>query len=71
MTLESIHQHNADIVTHALDWARRGYRVFPLHGIGSDGKCTCGKDCGRDAAKHPCSLHGFHDATCVEEHQMP
>jgi putative DNA primase/helicase len=68
MTLtESIHQHNVDVVTHALDWAQRGYAVFPLHSVGSDGKCTCGKSCGRDAGKHPRSQRGFHDATCDEE----
>ena len=47
----------------ALRAARRGWFVFPLHGI-RRGKCTCGKrDCDLNAGKHPRTAHGFKDAT--------
>lgn len=47
----------------ALDYARRGLRVFPVFEIEDDGRCACGRDCGRDAGKHPRTRHGFKDAT--------
>lgn len=43
----------------ALDYARRGWRVLPLHHaiVGADGavRCSCAKldNCGRNTAKHP------------------
>lgn len=46
----------------ALDYAARGWRVFPLHHV-AGGKCSCGKaDCG-SAGKHPRTKHGPKDAT--------
>jgi hypothetical protein len=36
----------------AAAYAARGIPVLPLYGI-KDGKCTCGRDCGRNAGKHP------------------
>ena len=49
----------------ALHYARCGWKVFPLHSIGPDGRCTCGKahPDGKSAGKHPLSSHGFKDAT--------
>jgi hypothetical protein len=53
----------------ALDYARRGWPVLPLHSI-RDGACTCGKaDCDRPG-KHPLNRlvrHGVKDATTDEE----
>jgi hypothetical protein len=50
----------------ALDYARRRWRVLPLHGI-IDGKCSCGKnDCG-SPGKHPRTRHGLKDATDQED----
>jgi hypothetical protein len=48
----------------ALAFAARGHAVLPLYGI-VNSKCTCGKDCGRDAGKHPHHLapHGVKNAT--------
>lgn len=45
----------------ALDYAARGWRVFPLHGI-VNGSCTCGdRDCG-SAGKHPLVRRGLYEA---------
>jgi putative DNA primase/helicase len=46
----------------ALQYAGRGWAVFPLHSI-KDSRCTCGQDCGRNAAKHPRLKGGFKIAT--------
>lgn len=49
----------------ALDYARRGWPVFPLHTI-VGGRCTCGEDCGEKAGKHPRIAGGFTHASTVE-----
>jgi putative DNA primase/helicase len=47
----------------ALAYAARGWQVLPLHGIGADGACTCGKvDC-ESPGKHPRTSHGLSDAS--------
>jgi len=46
----------------ALEYGRRGFLVFPLHSI-RDGRCTCDRDCGKNAAKHPRVKGGFKVAT--------
>jgi len=46
----------------ALSYARRAWRVLPLHSI-RDGHCTCGwQDCG-SPGKHPRTPNGLYDAT--------
>jgi hypothetical protein len=50
----------------AVAYARCGLRVFPVYEVNADGRCACGKECGRDAGKHPRTSHGFKDATCDE-----
>jgi Virulence-associated protein E/Bifunctional DNA primase/polymerase, N-terminal/Primase C terminal 2 (PriCT-2) len=45
----------------ALAYARKGWRVFPLHSI-RDGHCTCQKRC-TSPGKHPRTRGGFKDAT--------
>jgi hypothetical protein len=50
----------------ALGYARRGWRVMPLHEI-SEGGCSCGKDCGNSKGKHPRTRHGLKDATVNED----
>jgi len=52
----------ATLLDRALQLAKQGYRVFPLHEI-VDGKCGCGKPACRDVGKHPATPHGFKDAT--------
>jgi hypothetical protein len=49
----------------ALGYADRGWRAFPLYWI-VDGACSCGKDCGTNAGKHPRTYHGLKDATTNE-----
>ena len=38
------------------------WAVFPIHSL-VNGRCTCGKECGRAAGKHPLTRNGFKDAT--------
>lgn len=46
----------------ALEYARRGWRVFPVHGIHA-GRCTCGRrDCS-SPGKHPLARRGVRHAT--------
>lgn len=45
-----------DLTAAAHGYARRGWRVIPLHRVGPDGvTCSCrqGRNCGRNAGKHP------------------
>ena len=49
------------LVDIALHYAKRGWRVFPIHSI-KNGKCTCGHECA-SPGKHPLTKSGFHEAT--------
>ena len=46
----------------ALEYAQRGWRVFPLHGI-VNGTCTCGRSDCSSAGKHPLVRRGLYEAT--------
>ncbi|MCR9272545.1 MULTISPECIES: bifunctional DNA primase/polymerase [Mameliella] len=46
----------------ALEYAQRGWAVFPVHGI-VDGRCTCGSDDCKSPGKHPVFPGGFKNAT--------
>lgn len=50
----------------ALEYAQRGWPIFPIHGIRANG-CTCaeGKKC-RSAGKHPKTRNGLKNATKEE-----
>ena len=45
----------------ALEYAGRGWAVFPVHGI-VNSRCTCGTACS-SAGKHPLVRNGVHEAT--------
>jgi hypothetical protein len=50
----------------ALEYARQGWPVFPLH-TPIKGRCSCGNPkCGKTTGKHPRTLHGLKDATTSE-----
>jgi Bifunctional DNA primase/polymerase, N-terminal len=49
----------ADIIP---TYIEAGLPVLPLHAI-LDGRCSCRRDCGKNAAKHPITRHGKDDAT--------
>lgn len=51
-----------ELLEAALSFAKRGIPVFPLHSV-RDGKCTCRRECGNNAGKHPLTPHGVKDAT--------
>ena len=53
-------------LSQALQYARRGWAVFPVHTI-DQGRCSCGNPDCSSAGKHPMTPHGFHDATKDEE----
>ena len=50
----------------ALEYAQKGWHVFPVHYVLKDGACSCGKDCGR-LGKHPANPHGSLKATTNTE----
>jgi hypothetical protein len=51
------------MIEQALEFARTGFKVFPLHTPLSDGSCSCHRACGRDNGKHPRTLDGLKSAT--------
>ena len=46
----------------ALEYARQGWSVFPVHGV-EDGHCDCGNPQCDKPGKHPLTDHGLKDAT--------
>ncbi len=50
------------LVADALQYAKSGLLVFPLHAV-KDGKCTCGKSDCSSPAKHPRTIHGLTQAS--------
>src|SRR5689334_4913586 len=51
-----------NMAEYAAWYASIGFSIFPLFGM-HNGRCTCGKDCGKNAGKHPITKHGFLEAT--------
>ena len=55
------------MINAAIEYARRGWPVLPLHTMNGDGRCTCGRaDCD-SPGKHPRTAHGVRDATTDED----
>lgn len=56
-----------NMLEHVLEYAKRGWMLFPVHWIREDGICSCGKpECDR-AGKHPYGKlvpNGLKDASC-------
>src|SRR5947209_7484820 len=53
----------------ALEYAHRGFLVFPVHSINQAGHCTCsaGAACDKSQGKHPATKAGLKDATREDE----
>lgn len=51
-----------DCHPYARQYALGGLPVFPVHSIGDNGRCTCGRDC-PSPGKHPLTRNGVKDAT--------
>lgn len=60
MIAESINPMHA-----ALEYAKRGYPVFPLHSI-VNGRCSCGRRVCHSPGKHPRTTSGYKEATTDE-----
>ncbi|MFN2489134.1 MAG: bifunctional DNA primase/polymerase [Actinomycetota bacterium] len=54
------------IVYAALAYARRGWAVFPVHGV-LRGACTCGRSSCSSPGKHPLTRRGLYDATTEQD----
>ena len=56
--------NNPAVLKAALDYAKRGWAVFPCYAAKEDGFCTCADpECDRDAGKHPRTANGYKDAS--------
>ena len=52
----------------AIQYARRGWAVFPCHSVDGEGVCTCGDNSpDHKTAKHPRTPNGVKDATTNED----
>lgn len=54
------------ILEYALDYAERGWRVFPVHTPMGNG-CSCGNQDCSSIGKHPMTRHGVNDAVIDKE----
>ena len=59
---ESMTQDEDSLEASALQYARLGWAVFPLHST-KHGKCTCGRVSCSSPGKHPRTMNGVKDAT--------
>ena len=58
-----VSKNSKDAKTLALDYARRGWAVFPVHYIKPNGKCSCDKSDCENSGKHPMTYNGLKDAS--------
>lgn len=59
--------HSLTLMEAAIKYAKRGYRVLPLHSPNKIGVCSCGNENCQNVGKHPRTQHGFKDASCDPE----
>lgn len=52
-----------ELMQAAVEYAERGWLVFPLHGITDSNRCTCGGTGCSSPGKHPRTMSGFKDAS--------
>lgn len=52
----------------ALEYAARGWYIVPIH-TPTSGSCSCNRQCGTNAGKHPRTMNGLKDAT-IEPQQI-
>ncbi|MFO7958100.1 MAG: bifunctional DNA primase/polymerase [Candidatus Brocadiia bacterium] len=55
------------MINAALEYARRGWPVLPLHSVNGEARCTCGRQDCPSPGKHPRTAHGVKDATTDEK----
>jgi hypothetical protein len=58
------HPETRGLLSIVLEYAQRGWYVFPLHSPGRSTYCDCGNDACPAPAKHPWTRNGLLDATC-------
>jgi hypothetical protein len=56
-----------DLVEAVREFLQLGWAVFPVHGVKTNGQCTCGNTECKRIGKHPRTVHGVKDATCDEQ----
>lgn len=56
------------LVDHALQYAGRGWRIFPCHTTIS-GVCSCGEPCSKNAGKHP-RIKAWQKAATTDQEQI-
>lgn len=66
MIESNIPDQSSNLLESALQYAKRGYHVFPCHNIKENGQCSCEKGDCKSPGKHPATKNGYHDATTNE-----
>ena len=54
---------NSGLIFHALDYAKKGWAILPLHNANPNGSCSCGNPNCSSSAKHPRTRNGSKDAS--------
>lgn len=57
------------MLPYAIAYARRGFRIFPVHEIEADNECSCGERGCSSAGKHP-RFSGWQESATTDEDQI-